>query len=769
MSDHHVRPSPRARLLALLAVVLAVMPAAPAAAQADPAAVEAAAGTWLAGQHDAGAVTSVGALADLVLALAGTDEQPAALADAATDLEGALAEYLGAGGEEEGTLAKGLLGLRVAGRGAGGAVADAEARLRGLVQADGDDAGRVADASNFTQALAVMALSTTDGGAPPSTRAYLAGQRCPDGGIEFDPSPAAEGDPVTGALGLAQAGPRCTSEGGGHVDTTAVVVQALLGSVEGEDAEVAAARDGAAAWLADQQAVDGGFDSNANSTGLAGQALRAAGDEAAADAAAAFVARLQIPEGEADAGAIRFRADDDGSLFLATTQGVLALGAPALQQVGGPGQAPGPAAGPIPVGEACDDGEGVTVVVDLTAFDAGVRQGCAAGDPTSGLEALRAAGFDVITQTSDFGEFVCAIDGLPELACEQPFEGSFWAYSSGADDGTWTAQQVGADAADPAPGDVEGWRYGEGEGPSVPSTGSPVRRLAGGSRIDTAVEVSRATYPGGGATAAVLARADDFADALAGVPLAVAVGGPLLVTGTDDLAPAVAAELQRILPAGATVHVLGGPAAISEDVVAALGELGYAVDRIQGGDRVTTSIAVARALGDPATLLLTTGQGFADAVAAGAAAAATGDGAVLLTPGDRPHPALDEYLDAQPAAEVVAVGGPAATAYPEATPIVGATREATAVAVAEAFVPNAPVVGIARRDDFADALAGGPHIARLGGPLLLTDGAALSEEVAAHLCRTAGADEAVLYGGAAAVTDEVGGQVAEALAAEDCS
>ena len=55
-------------------------------------------------------------------------------------------------------------------------------------------------------------------------------------------------------------------------------------------------------------------------------------------------------------------------------------------------------------------------------------------------------------------------------------------------------------------------------------------RLAGVDRVDTAVKISQNSFPANGsANAVVLARGDIFPDALAGAPLAVAKGGPLLL------------------------------------------------------------------------------------------------------------------------------------------------------------------------------------------------------------------------------------------------
>ena len=293
-----------------------------------------------------------------------------------------------------------------------------------------------------------------------------------------------------------------------------------------------------------------------------------------------------------------------------------------------------------------------------------------------------------------------------------------------------------------------------------------VERLFGTDRLLTAVDISQDSYGDDQATAVVLARADDFADALAGTPFAVANDAPMLLTFPDTLAASAADEMARVLPDGATVYLLGGENALSGDVADAVTALGFVVDRIQGQTRIETSIEVAHRLGDPATLLVTTGYDFPDALSAGAAAA-NADGAVVLSTAEVPHPSTTAYLDSQPAAEVFAVGGPAARAYPGVTAVFGPSREETAIAVAEEFFESPTVVGLARRDRFADALTGGAHIAGHGGPMLLTPQDHLHAAVIEYLC-AGHVLGAFLYGGEAALTADVADAVPLMLDGTGC-
>jgi putative cell wall-binding protein len=293
--------------------------------------------------------------------------------------------------------------------------------------------------------------------------------------------------------------------------------------------------------------------------------------------------------------------------------------------------------------------------------------------------------------------------------------------------------------------------------PSLPATPSfdaaPRQRLAGGDRIATATAVSRATFSDAAADAVVLARADHYADALAGAPLAVAGNAPLLLTTPQALPDGVLAEIQRVLGPGGRVHLLGGPAAIAPAVADALRAAGFAVARHAGSDRYATAVAIANALPERRTLLLATGTDFPDALIASGAAAAHG-GAVLLTDGSRLPAEVAAYLAAHPNAARYAVGAPAAAAAPGTTAVSGLDHYATSTIAAATFFPDAAHVALASGVNFPDALAGAPHAARAGAPLLLTAPDALPAPVAAYLAETQPAT-IWIYGGQQAVHDEV--------------
>jgi putative cell wall-binding protein len=250
----------------------------------------------------------------------------------------------------------------------------------------------------------------------------------------------------------------------------------------------------------------------------------------------------------------------------------------------------------------------------------------------------------------------------------------------------------------------------------------------------------------------VLARADDYPDALVGAPLAAAKNAPLLLTQGAQLPKATSDEITRVLPAGGTVYVLGGTAAVPDSVVNQLKSSGLTVVREAGADRYATAVAVATELGNPTTVLLATGTNFPDALAAGPAAAHL-HGVVLLTAGSVLPTATSTYLSAH-AGSTYAVGGPAVKADPAATPLAGADRFATAATVASTLFASPAMVGIATGQAFPDALSGGAQLARADAPLLLATKTTVPAPTSGYLT-DAGANLHTihLFGGPAVLAD----------------
>jgi|GEM_PF-235407 len=293
-----------------------------------------------------------------------------------------------------------------------------------------------------------------------------------------------------------------------------------------------------------------------------------------------------------------------------------------------------------------------------------------------------------------------------------------------------------------------------------------VDRLAGPSRIETAVEASRDTFTDGEADAVVLARSDVFADAITGGPLAVSLDAPILLSSPDALHPAAAAEVQRVLGEGGTVHLLGGTAALSTAVEAQVRALGVTVQRHAGSDRFGTAVAVAEAIGDADEVVLADGGTYADAVVAAPLAADRG-AVMLLTDGGSVPAATQGWLDGHPDVSVTAIGAAAASAAPEAEEVIDGSLSGDLSADVATLGFDGPArVGIARADDFADALSAGAVLGRrAAGPVLLVGRDTLPGPVADVLTANATSiRRAIVLGGESAVSSTVLDAVARALA-----
>jgi ell wall binding domain 2 (CWB2)/Fibronectin type III domain/Carboxypeptidase regulatory-like domain len=289
-----------------------------------------------------------------------------------------------------------------------------------------------------------------------------------------------------------------------------------------------------------------------------------------------------------------------------------------------------------------------------------------------------------------------------------------------------------------------------------------VTRLAGLDRFGTAAAISKAEFPNGHAGAVVLARGDEYPDALVAAPLAAAKNAPLLLTVGTSLPAVSKTELQRVLPTGGTVYILGGTGAVPASVASELKDLGYQIVRYGGADRFATAVKVADALGDPTTVLLATGTNFPDALSAGVAAAKAG-GIVLLTNGATLPSATSSYLSAH-GKTVDAIGGPAAQADNKATGLVGSDRYATSVAVAEKFFTGPSSVGVASGMAFPDALSGGALLAHAGVPLVLSASGSLPNPVGVYLSSVkSSVGSTYLFGGSGALAVAVQTAVGSAL------
>lgn len=301
--------------------------------------------------------------------------------------------------------------------------------------------------------------------------------------------------------------------------------------------------------------------------------------------------------------------------------------------------------------------------------------------------------------------------------------------------------------------------------------GNGSTRLAGENRLATGLDVARESFPEDGSAGAVLlARADEFADALSAASLALLEDAPILLSPTATLPDAVLAEVDRALGDAGTVYLLGGEQALAPAVAEAVEARGHTVQRIAGGDRIDTALQIGEFLAEAGDELdeavIASAGDYPDALSA-ASFAAAGEDPVLLTGSDQLDPRVAAFLErhGDTLDEVHIAGGTQAVGQNVADALTdmgleverldGRNRYETSAEIAEQLFPNPDTVVLATGGNFADALSGAAQAGRTQAPVLLV-GAELPESAREYLDQRAGSIDAVYtLGGNTAVPDSV--------------
>ncbi|MBN1631915.1 MAG: cell wall-binding repeat-containing protein [Thermoleophilia bacterium] len=269
--------------------------------------------------------------------------------------------------------------------------------------------------------------------------------------------------------------------------------------------------------------------------------------------------------------------------------------------------------------------------------------------------------------------------------------------------------------------------------------------LRGRDRFDTALKISRATfppavYPDGlpADSGVVLAPGwESYQEALCGAPLAAAYGGPVLLSSKTVLYSGVRAELERLDPDH--VFCIGLTLALADQVRAALPSA--AVTSINGilNNVYHMSYLVAKKLAErvdatggdtsPATGVVTIGTNFPDAIGVSALACHKKWPILLTDYADKEHP-MNTWVVRAVNELGITTCVKAGTYAPDPAGITGlgnfsgADRyhtNANGVLWARAYAGlSSSHTALATGDKFPDALAAGPYLAKDHGILLLS-------------------------------------------------
>lgn len=256
-----------------------------------------------------------------------------------------------------------------------------------------------------------------------------------------------------------------------------------------------------------------------------------------------------------------------------------------------------------------------------------------------------------------------------------------------------------------------------------------ITRICGVDRYQTAVKISQNGWKSG-SDYAILASGEDYADALCATSLAKAKDAPIFLTKKNSLNEETLKELKRL--GVKKLYIIGGYGSISEEIENKVKSVVKNTERLQGKDRYETSVKIAEKLGESNKVILTSGEGYADALSIAPVAAIKGIPVVLTRVRELPT-STKEYIKSIGATTTYVIGGTEAISdtvknlVPSPERIYGQDRFETNSEIIKAFAiefdfENAYVaLGVGSTGkEFADGLSASALSAKNRAPVILT-------------------------------------------------
>lgn len=239
--------------------------------------------------------------------------------------------------------------------------------------------------------------------------------------------------------------------------------------------------------------------------------------------------------------------------------------------------------------------------------------------------------------------------------------------------------------------------------------GKVFNRVAGSSRYQTSVEVSKKCYTK--SENVILANGKVFADALSGGQLALALNAPILLTTNNDVSVDVIKEVNRL--EAKNIYILGGESTVSKGIEKKFA--GKKIIRLAGKNRFSTSEKVMEETmkhGSFNELVIASGKSYPDALSASSYVYKK-NALMLLSDGN--------FSNIKSKMNLVAVGGKNTLPLNgfNGKRIAGKDRYDTSVLIAQnSFGPTQRAI-LANGIDFPDALTAVSMVKKFEAPILL--------------------------------------------------
>lgn len=276
-----------------------------------------------------------------------------------------------------------------------------------------------------------------------------------------------------------------------------------------------------------------------------------------------------------------------------------------------------------------------------------------------------------------------------------------------------------------------------------------IDRLAGTNADDTAAAISQTTFPDG-CDWVIIAREDDFADAMSATGLAGTLNAAIILTDRDGLSDAAREEIERL---GATnAYIIGGNVAMPGNFESELAQMGVSAERVAGTNSWDTSVACADKIAEhggntTSSAIVAMSSNFQDALSMSSYAYKYGVPIYLETDDSNGRCLTDEAIEniADTTGTIYVAGGKVAVPTSTVEEVFG-TRSVVRLAGYDGYdtsnqiatymvekgllsAENATIACGAEVAKGVDALAGAALAGSKGGVILLVNGnSALEEE-----------------------------------------
>ena len=246
----------------------------------------------------------------------------------------------------------------------------------------------------------------------------------------------------------------------------------------------------------------------------------------------------------------------------------------------------------------------------------------------------------------------------------------------------------------------------------VPVNAYMKEEIAGSNRYETAAKVADRM---GNYSTAILVNGNSIADGLSASGLAGKENAPILLVKKDSIPKETLQRLYKVKK----VYIIGKENAVSSRVGNTLNQAGISTKRLGGNDRISTSLEVAREIGNYSKAFLVNGmRGEADAMSV-ASVAARDNAPIILTNGK------DNSTYKMDGVKYYVVGGNAVMANNiqssfSAERLSGSNRYTTNKEIVNKFYPDTNRLYFAKGDELVDALTVSP-LAKNSGLALVSE------------------------------------------------